>query len=234
MNKHLKQLIELSRLDKAIDDFIPEEERINRSLNQLFDEQRRSKAAIEEHESEIEEYRRRISKTEKELSEQSERLGMHSKKSGELKTEKELKAFSLEESLARERINSYNEDIAQFQKIVEGKKESIEKLQERISQIGLQIEEAQNVNADALAELAGRRQIVVAQKEELSAEIPEKVLSFYERIRRWAGSRTVSPVKKQACYGCFMKISDKVYSEVISSTEIVTCPSCGCILYIEE
>ncbi|MDR3163128.1 MAG: C4-type zinc ribbon domain-containing protein [Helicobacteraceae bacterium] len=234
MNKHLKQLIELSKLDKAIDDFIPEEERINRSLNQLFDEQRRSKATIEGHESEIEEYRRRIAKTEAELSEQSERLGMHSKKSGELKTEKEMKAFSLEESLARERISSYNEDIAQFQKIVEAKKENIEKLQERISQIDSQIEETQKINAGALAELSSRRQAVVAQKEELSADVPEKVLSFYERIRRWAGARTVSPVKKQACYGCFMKISDKAYSEVISSTEIITCPSCGCILYIEE
>jgi hypothetical protein len=44
----------------------------------------------------------------------------------------------------------------------------------------------------------------------------------------------VVPVKKQACYGCHMKINDKTYAEVIKAEEIVNCPHCGRILYKED
>jgi len=60
------------------------------------------------------------------------------------------------------------------------------------------------------------------------------VLAFYEKIRVWAGNTAVVPVKKQACYGCYMKLNDKTYSEVIKADEIVNCPHCGRILYIES
>lgn len=61
----------------------------------------------------------------------------------------------------------------------------------------------------------------------------QKVLSFYEKIRKWAKNTAVVPVKKQACYGCFMKIYDKTYLSVIKGEEIITCPHCGRI-YIKS
>ena len=41
------------------------------------------------------------------------------------------------------------------------------------------------------------------------------------------------PMKKQACYGCFMRVNDKTFSEVVHSESITTCPHCGRILYSE-
>jgi uncharacterized protein len=61
----------------------------------------------------------------------------------------------------------------------------------------------------------------------------QKGLSFYQKIRRWAKNTTAVPVRKQACYGCFLAINDKTYSDVIKGEEITTCPHCGRILYIE-
>ena len=58
-----------------------------------------------------------------------------------------------------------------------------------------------------------------------------KILTFYEKIKRWAKDSAVVPVKKQACYGCHMKINDKTYAEVIKAEEIINCPHCGRILY---
>ncbi|MDR2153392.1 MAG: C4-type zinc ribbon domain-containing protein [Helicobacteraceae bacterium] len=234
MNKHLKQLIELSELDKTIDGFLPEEERINGALNALLEEQNRAKRQIEETQALIVENRAKIAKHEAHLAEQSSKLAQHVKKSGDLKTEREIKALSLEEDIAREQVTFINEEIARLQNIEEDQKARIDKLKTRIIEIESQVGEAKKQNIDALAALNEKRAVIVAQKEKLAAEIPQKIFGFYARIRRWAGDRTVVPVKKQACYGCFMKISDKVYSEVIASQEIVTCPSCGCILYVKE
>ena len=41
------------------------------------------------------------------------------------------------------------------------------------------------------------------------------------------------PVRKQACYGCFMRVNDKTYASVLKQDDIVTCPHCGRILYKE-
>ncbi|WP_373408154.1 zinc ribbon domain-containing protein [Campylobacter hyointestinalis] len=73
--------------------------------------------------------------------------------------------------------------------------------------------------------------MVYEQKDKLLLEMNQKVLTFYEKIRKWAKNTAVVPVKKQACYGCFMKINDKTYANVIKSEDIVTCPHCGRILY---
>ena len=234
MNKHLKQLIDLSKLDKAVDDFLPEENRINSALNALFDEQKKAAEATEELELQISENRLKIAKNETQLAELSTKLGTHGKRSADIKTEKEMKAYSLEEDIAREQIGYHNDEIARLQKIEDAKKEEIAAKKARIEEIESQVGDAKQANTDALAELDQRRSTYIAQKDELSAEIPPKILNFYLKIRRWAGNRAVVPVKRQACYGCFMKIGDKIYGDVISSSEIVTCPNCGCILYIDE
>ena len=74
---------------------------------------------------------------------------------------------------------------------------------------------------------------VSKQRNILIEKVDKKVLAFYEKIRKWAGNTTVVPVRKQACYGCFMRINDKTYSTVIKHDDIVTCPHCGRILYKE-
>jgi hypothetical protein len=61
----------------------------------------------------------------------------------------------------------------------------------------------------------------------------QKGLSFYQKIRRWAKNTTAVPVRNQACMGCYMALSDKVYAEVIRGEEITMCPHCGRLLYLE-
>ena len=61
----------------------------------------------------------------------------------------------------------------------------------------------------------------------------QKILTFYQKIRKWAENTTVVPVRKQACYGCFMRVNDKTYASVIKQDDIITCPHCGRILYKE-
>jgi predicted nucleic acid-binding Zn-ribbon protein len=75
--------------------------------------------------------------------------------------------------------------------------------------------------------------VLFEQKQNLVAKMSQKILAFYDKIRRWAKNTAVVPVRKQACMGCFMRINDKTYAEVIKGEEITTCPHCGRILYLE-
>jgi len=70
--------------------------------------------------------------------------------------------------------------------------------------------------------------------DELIKEMNPQIYRFYEKIKRWAGISAVTPIKKQACSGCNMKINDKIFSEVIKGEEIITCPHCGRVLFVEK
>lgn len=234
MNRHLKQLVDLSQIDKTIDSFLPEEERINGASHTLANEQKRALSQIDEIKENIKELEEKITKNEAHLAEQSDKLASKSKKSADLKSEKEIKAFTLEEEIAKEQISFTNDEIARLEKIASAKKEEIKDLQKRINEIDKELDEKKKSAENELAELEKRRKKFYKEKEELIKEVPQKVLSFYEKIRRWAGNSAVVPVKKHSCYGCFIKVSDRVYSEVIGSDEIITCPNCGRILYIDS
>jgi predicted nucleic acid-binding Zn-ribbon protein len=87
---------------------------------------------------------------------------------------------------------------------------------------------------EEINKLNEQRAEVSKLRSQIVAEIDPKILAFYEKIRRWAKDTAIVPIKKQACYGCYMKISDRIYAEVIRAQEIATCPHCGRILYKED
>jgi len=234
MNVHLEQLIQLAKIDKEIDAFTPQEAKINADLNALLAQEKEYQSQIEDAGEEIDELRMKKSKNEVHLAELSDKLGGIDKKSNAAKSEKEVKALQLEEEIAREQIAFANEEIERLDKLEAAKQADIEMYKAKIGELTAAVEEAKSSSKTQITELEKQKKSTFEKKERLVSEIPQKVLSFYQKIRRWAGNATVVPVKKQACYGCHMKLNDKTYNEVIRSEEIITCPSCGRILFIAE
>lgn len=233
MNKHLKQLIDLSLIDKEIDAFEPQIEEANLQYDALLAAKNSivSEISILSHEIKDEQVKKQ--KNELHLAELSDKLESNSKKSAEIKTEREMKSLQLEEEIAKEQVNFANEEIARLEKLIDHKKAKISELEVKATDIeGTLV----GVKADVdvkLAKIDEDRKVIFAKKEILVGEMNQKGLSFYQKIRRWAKNTTAVPVRNQACMGCYMAISDKVYSEVIKGEEIITCPHCGRLLYLE-
>jgi len=234
MKQFINQLVELSKVDKAIDDFGPKIEaaqaKLKKAQQELSDLQNQI-AAIDE---EIKECQLKKAKNELHLKELSEKLSDIEKKSAQVKTEKELKALQLEEDIAKEQINFANEEIERLENLCEAKAEEKEALEAKLTEEQEALATVEKEVQEELANLEAQRQELFKKKSELVAKIPQQILVFYEKIRRWAGNTAVVPVKKQACMGCYMKINDKTYAQVIKGEEITTCPHCGRILYLEE
>lgn len=233
MNKYLEQLVNLSQIDKKIDSYAPRIEGINGELNEKKDEIRSIDEQIKTIGNEIEELKTQISNTNAHIVEFNNKIKDASKKSGAVKTEKEIKALNLEEDLAKDQLEAANEEISRLERIIDAKHASEAELKEKKLEIEASLKELENRVSSELEEIEKDRSKVYAQKDSLLGEMNQKVLTFYEKIRKWAKNTAVVPVRKQACYGCFMKINDKTYSNVIKSEDIVTCPHCGRILYKE-
>ena len=233
MNKHLKQLIDLSIVDKDIDAFEPQIEEANYNYEAALAKTKSIESDIENLSNEIKEEELKKAKNELHLAELSQKLEENSKKSGEVKTEREMKSLQLEEEIAKEQVTFANEEIARLEKIIESKKEQIEVAKASLEELAANLE---SVKADVDAKLEkinNERQIVFMTKEKLLGDMNQKGLAFYQKIRRWAKNTTVVPVEDQACMGCHMVIGDKVYADVIKGEDITTCPHCGRILYMK-
>ncbi len=233
MNAYLEQLIELVGIDKQIDSFEPRVLQIRLDLDAKLSEVENLENKIETYKEELGENDLKKKKNELHLAELSSKLKTFSTKSAAVKTEKEMKALQLEEEIAKEQVDFANEEIERFDKIAEQKELEIEACQEKIDQMQGDITSLQKDTDKDLEELEKQRMKVYADKQKLMSNMSQNIIVFYEKIRRWAGNTTVVPVKKQACYGCYMRINDHTYANVIKGEEITTCPHCGRILYLE-
>jgi predicted nucleic acid-binding Zn-ribbon protein len=231
VNKHLKDLVELSKKDIQLDSFEPKIAEINKELTKSLKQKEKILENIVNAEEEKELTNSNISKNKLHLQELSDTLDKISEKAKSVKTDREAKALNLEEELNKEQISFAHEESDRFDKMLVNIDEKISTLKEELSEIENVIQNEGNSVQDVIGQLEAQRDEVAKAKEKLLQDMDSKILTFYQKIKRWAGNTVVVPVKKQSCYGCFMKINDNVFSEILKSEEIINCPSCGRILY---
>ena len=233
MNKHLNELIELSKNDQAIDSYSPQLEAADKKVSKVQKKIDAAQGELDELTTAISGNEEKVKAFEEQLTLLNEQLASNTKKLKEISTEKEMKALSLEEDIAKEKMTFANEEIERLQGINETKTALLDEASEKVNVLTVDFDAVNKEVSAEKAEIEKSKGKLFVKREELSRNLEQKVLSFYEKIRIWAGNTAVVPVKKQACYGCYMKLNDKTYSEVIKADEICNCPHCGRILYIE-
>ena len=233
MNKHLEELIDLSKLDKSIDDFTPLIETAQKKLARRATKRDDIVERINELNETVEKANSTIASYEEQIKALNEQLTLGVAKEKEVKTEKEMKALSMESELAKEKLGHANEEIERHQTIAESKAKEIEVANEELLSANEEFEKVSSEVNEKLASIDVDKGKLFEERNTKTMSIDMKILSFYEKIRIWAKNSAVVPVKKQACYGCYMKLNDNTYASLIKSEEIITCPHCGRIMYLE-
>ena len=234
MNKYLQDLIKLSKFDTSISMFEPKIENEKAKLATFVETAEAIKKSINDIYLEIDDIKSKRTKNNIHLAELKTKLDDIARKNKDVQTEKELKALQLEEEIAKEQIAFANEEIVRLDNLAETKEEQLKELQANLTEEEEAIKDIQVSVDGTIEEINKERNVVYQERSELLEKFDNKILTFYEKIKRWAKDSAVVPVKKQACYGCYMKINDKTYAEVIKSEEIINCPHCGRILYKED
>jgi len=234
LNKHLEDLVKLSQFDRNIVSFEPkienEEEKLKvftQVVDKLIDQREKLYAIIDDTKN------KRI-KNDLHLKELSDKLKEIEGKHKLAKNEKEIKALQLEEEIAKEQVNFANNEIVRLDNLSQSKTEELETIKTDITEEEESVKEIKETSDKNIEALEKSRNSLYEEKSVLISQVDAKVLAFYEKIKRWAKEKAVVPVKKQACYGCHMKLSDRFYSEFIVSDEIMTCPHCGRIIYKDD
>lgn len=234
MNKHLKELIDVAQLDKEIDLMEPKITQIRQGLINKENQKDKKDQEILELQDQEKDILTLIGKGNTTIQSLGEKLDEISKKMSEVKTEKELKALNIEEELSKEQLTFQNSEITRLEdtlKVVQGK---IATLNSEIKELNTQINTIEQEVSSEVNEIKKAQEEIEKKKSVMVAKMDQKIVSFYEKIRKWAKNTSVVPVYKQACGGCFIKISDRVYSDILKGENITTCPHCGRILFNKE
>lgn len=234
MNKVLEELVKISSLDKEIDLMEPKITQIRKELIEKEKEKEKKENIILDLNEEKQDYALLLQKSEETLKNANAKLEEIAKKISEIRTDKELKALNIEEEIAREQITFQNSEIQRIEKLILSHDEKIQTLEEENIQIQNKMEEIEQNISSAIEDLKKEQTEISKKKTALISKMDQKVVAFYEKVRKWAKGTSVVPLYKQACGGCFIRLNDRAYAEVLRGETITTCPNCGRILFVEE
>jgi uncharacterized protein len=99
-------------------------------------------------------------------------------------------------------------------------------------QAAAELERATQLRDDALADIADSTARHEATRAEVAGQLPEPLLSLYDRIRTQNGATGAALLKTRQCQGCRIELFGKELAAVRSAdpSEVVRCDNCGRIL----
>ncbi len=104
----------------------------------------------------------------------------------------------------------------------------------RLSNLKIQLDQAQSSFADRLSGLEGRRDQAAEKLDGKSIELFNRISERYEGE---AMARVVQPHPRRheyVCDGCNMSLAAERANALLSRDEVITCDSCGRILFIDK
>ena len=220
MNKHLEQLVKLSNFDKDIVGFEPKIKTENDKLKVFLKTVDSLTLKIDTLYKEVDDSKNKRIKNDLNLKDLRNKLEATAAKYKNVKTEKESRSLQLEEEILKEQVTFANDEIKRLDDLSEVKEAELVELKEELKKEEEDVVEIKESVKIIIDELYLQRENISKNKSELIDKIDKKILSFYEKIRRWANETAVVPVKNQACYGCHMVLTHRIYSEFLASDEI--------------
>ncbi|MCB9917498.1 MAG: hypothetical protein H6832_03755 [Planctomycetes bacterium] len=81
------------------------------------------------------------------------------------------------------------------------------------------------------AELRAKRDVIAKEREQFAAAVPAASMELYRGLfQQWDGSAVV-PQENGYCSGCYTKLTPNDRARLMARSSLVTCNSCGRILY---
>jgi len=72
------------------------------------------------------------------------------------------------------------------------------------------------------------------KRAELQKDVPDDLITRYEKIKKRNRGIGVTSVWKAVCNGCHMNIPPQLYNEIQKSEELFSCPNCNRIIYFQD
>ncbi len=234
MHPELKTVIELQQLDQRIAE-------LTAQIESLPGEIRTLESQLNDFIHTHQDRQQRLSQSQKERRDLEgdiqviqARISKHKDQLYEVKTNEQYRAMLKEIEGEEARIRQVEDQL--LEKMIEA-----EQLDKLIHEAASRLEgekarvaaETNRLRALCQADVDERDRMAAQRAEDVTALTPE-VVELYERIRRGRRGMALAEVRDGSCMGCNVRLRPQVYNEVRANQAIITCESCGRILFYVE
>ena len=231
MNANLSLIRELQSADTRIAELKREISRLPKHIAEIEQKLESHKKALAADQAALEENRKARRLMESEIAGLEQKLSHIRVQMGEAKTNEVFRAFQKEIKFGEDGIRKVEDRI--LDKMVEA-----ETIEGNVARAGQELKIENEAVAREITETKARvtkdkDELVLTQKkrEALASSITPDVLKIYERVHKMRGGNAVAEVSNDCCLVCNVVMRPHVSQRLRQGEELLTCESCGRILY---
>ena len=231
MNPNLQNLIELQAIDDVVRELEAEVASLPRKVAEIESQLTSHIRQVESDKHALAENQKSRRKREGEIAALRDKISHYKDQSLLVKTNEQYKALLHE-------IEYHESQIRQIEDQILAEMIESENLEKRVREAEQKLaEERQRAQAETSVAEARKREDeqklaeVRSSRQAIQSQIAPEVYESYERIARGRKGMAVVPVRDVTCGACHVHLRPQVLSELMSSDGVLTCESCGRILY---
>ena len=230
----LKALEELQQVDLKIRDLTAEAEKHPARLRQIEAERNQAKAHLDTTRGRLADNERARRQNEQLLQMEKDKVRKWESRLNELKTPREYAALARELDIAKKTNQTADEEIkrlageyGEVRKQVDAAEQGLAEKEGVVAREGAEIKSVLDSLQERMLELE-------AERKRLVELCDRSLVSKYERIRKQRGGVAVAPVVGGTCKGCQRNIPPQMANNLLTGTEILSCPNCHRFIYAAE
>lgn len=234
MNADLKKLIRLQAVDNAVREYTEKTEAFPARSRALDEQLRSAQAGVAEAEAEIRANQEQRKKLEAKVADLETKISKYRDQLMSVKTNEEYRAMTKEIEFSQSSIRKEEDQILVLMESMESLNEALGKAKARLREDEATVASERKVLEAANEEDTRTLEAYRRERDELGREIQEDVLDRYERVRKFRGGIGIAPARNEECVICNVRMRPQIFQEVRRNDAIITCDSCGRILYDPE
>ena len=231
IEEKLQHLYELQKIDTEIDKIKTLRGELPLEVQDLEDEIAGLETRLENYKNEINEASKSIAAKKQEILKSEELIKKYTEQLDNVRNNREYDALSKEVEFQKLEIELQNKRIREAQKLKAEKEVDLEIAKKQHEEKKNDLDAKKAELDDIIAETHKDEENLTKKSEELAANIDERLLTAYRKIRANArNGLAVVTVNRDACGGCFNKIPPQRQLDIRSRKKIIVCEYCGRIL----
>ena len=234
MNNNLDVLIQLGDVDyrlKEIDELKGDLPQMVESQKNLIE---RLNSENEGNNVQLGDIEHKMTEKQYTLDDTNEKLKKYKKQLYLVTTNKEYDALLTEIDHAKEVLSTTQTNFDELKKLKESLSESLKENQFKLEETEKSLKESEVELNDAIKDSEEEYKTLEEKRGGLETKVDGRFLSLYNRMRSGKRGIGIISVHKNACGSCYNILPPQTVIEIRKGEKIITCHTCGIILFWEN
>lgn len=232
MNADLEKLIELEKVDREIGRLSDEVAALPKRVALIEEKLAGDKAKVEQAKAAIKNNEASRRKYEADIQTAQQKIVKYRSQSTSVKTNDEYRALMHEVEFAEKEITGAEDKILELMVSLESDVKSLKVAEVDLKAEGAAVEKEKSEARARTAEDQKLLQGLNQKRDGLRSGVTDTNLAHYDRVLR-ARKFAIAEARDSKCQACFVMIRPQTWQELTTNEQIITCSSCGRILFYD-